>query len=147
MDLSKVPGIVKGFFTGASADMKLIPHTSVSVVLLWLTLWTAGVLGWFFIYPQIALAADAVPKVRQLDATMNELKASLIVDRWGRELDRIRDDIFVLEQEIQGHIEADRQVPTSTLLQLNKLRDDREKLRLRLNNYTNQNAHLLEPVL
>lgn len=144
MDFSSLPELIKGFFTGAKQDMKTIPHTAISAVLLWLTLWGAGVLGWIFVYPKIAIAAEAVPKVQQLDSTMQELKAQLVVDKMERKLKSMQDEIFTLQQEIKDHETKRRPIPTSTLVRLNTLSIEKVVLERRLDQFTSKNAELLE---
>lgn len=59
MDLSMLSDVIKGFFTGVLKDMRTIPHTAVSALLLWILAWVA----YLFVYPQVVLAAGLAAQV------------------------------------------------------------------------------------
>lgn len=65
--------IIKGFFTGLVEDMKTIPHTAISVVLLWLTLWGL----YFFVWPDLSNAQSQVKATVERQAKFEETIGSL----------------------------------------------------------------------
>ena len=143
MDLSMVGDVIRGFFTGVFKDMKLIPHTAVSALLLWMLAWFA----YFFIYPKFVVAADLATQVPQLQMSMSKLNATLIADKMDREIRQIEQDIFNLQREVDNLRQKKLQVPDSIYERLNTLANEKARKAQTLSQFQQRNAALLEPTL
>ncbi len=132
--------VVKGFFTGVLKDMRLIPHTALSALFLWILAWST----YFFVYPQVAQANALIPEVRELRLSMDRLNARLIKEEYERNLRSITTEIYNLEREIQTMQSHGTEVPGSMWNRLNDLRNAKAEQERDLVQFMNSNGTLLE---
>jgi predicted PurR-regulated permease PerM len=154
MDIPAWIELIKGFFTSMAKDAKLTPHTTLSTIMLWMVVWGFGALLYISIWPQVTQAAEtakAVTAVAQqaqaLNNSMSELKAGLAIERWERQLEKIRNEIFLVEQDVEGARARAVPVSMNTLQHLNSLRIDEKTLAQKIENFARQNEKLLDPTL
>jgi septal ring factor EnvC (AmiA/AmiB activator) len=99
--------VLKGFITGLGDDMKLIPHTSVSVLFLWI----AALATYQFAWPQVS---ETQQKVDATVSSMQQLSASLdtVTKNLGKlnarlikeDMDRALSDIETEKQQLAREI-------------------------------------------
>lgn len=131
--------VVKGFFTGVLRDMRLIPHTSLSALFLWLVVWAA----YFFVYPKIVQAQSIVPEVRALRESMTKLNARLIKEQLERDIRSTETDLYNIEREISSLQSRGISVPESIWDRQWQLQRTKERQGRELEQFMRDNAGIL----
>jgi hypothetical protein len=141
MDLSLLSDIIKGYLTGFFREMKIIPHNALSAFFLWGVAWTA----YIFVYPKIIMAADIVPQVASLQASVEKLNATLVVDKMDRNIRSIDAEMYTIRREIDSLSAKKLEVPEPLLSRINVLGYEKARAEQQLVLFTQRNVKLLEP--
>ena len=121
--------IIKGFFTGLVEDMKTIPHTAISVLLLWLTVWGL----YFFVWPDLSNAQDQIKVTQErqakfedaigsLSKTLLVLNSRLVKEDMERQLAAIEREKDDIERDVARMTRAGQETPIVMQARLQELK-------------------------
>jgi hypothetical protein len=142
MDGELIKSALMGFLTGLLEDIRKIPHTAISTVLLWVLAWAS----YLYIYPKVVEAqqvtAQVVPQVNALNENLKKLNARLIKAEIEKEIER--DEVYSIERETASMTGRRMDVPETMKERLRKLQRDIASKRGELERFLADNHAALE---
>jgi paraquat-inducible protein B len=121
--------LAKGFVSGLADDMKVIPHTAISVLLIWSLLW-----GFYiFIWPDLSTVQGAVETISRkqnefekavadLSVSVRTLNSRLIKEEMERHLSSIEREKDEIERDIAKMTRAQQEPPPVMQARLQELK-------------------------
>lgn len=143
--------VIKGFFTGFWKELKIVPHTAISTLMIWGVLW----FSYFYILPGVSATEakvvqyEAEQKVTQqtmsnLARTIQKLNARLIKEDMERDLASMEKESTEIERDVERLQRLQQEVPSAMINRLQELRIRKQRLNREISAFVQEHPELME---